>query len=377
MKQKMDKNNPLTKLTSIWKRNQGMISLSFDELQKEVNGQNLIIQEKIDGELTGMEFNGSTAEFSSKDGRIRTDMPVLDEIASILKKHKVKSAVIFGEMAKTSSRGNPVHFNDTMSAIRKPEGDEKNHIDFFVFELSKLDGKEVSKTFEDYKKSFAQLKDWFGSSKHIFPVETMMGNDLKLAWKKYVEKQKNEGIVVRTSNNKIYKSKPKFTFDLGVMAIEEGNGKNKGKMGALVLGFYDGDVFLKVVNLGVGFNDSDRAEWWKLTKKYGVNREGRNVWVDPFKLNKVIETSYERLNYRNLDTYKFEKGKWEKTESKFGATISKPGFVQQRKDKDVNKNDLRLTQIPDYEEMKKNYKKSTKIFNISEKIILACLRSLS
>jgi ATP-dependent DNA ligase len=371
LKDKIDKNNSLTKLTQTWKKNQGMVSLSFDELQKEVKDKELIIQEKIDGELTGMHFDGTTAKFSSKDGRIRWDMPVLDEIVSILKKNKIKDAIIFGELAKTSSRGQPVHFNDTMSAIRKPEGDEEDHIEFFVFELSKVDGKEVSKTFEDYKKSFKQLKDWFGSSKHIFPVETMIGkvSDLKLAWKKYVEKQKNEGIVVRTSDNRIYKSKPKFTFDLGVIAIEEGAGKNKGRMGALILGFYDGDDFLKVVNLGVGFSYTDRADWWKLAKKHEVERNGRIVWVDPFKLNKVIETSYERLNYRILDTYKFKKRKWEKAEGKFAATISKPGFVQERKDKDVNKNDLRLSQIPDLEEMKKNFKKSTSLFSFSEKII--------
>ena len=94
MKDKIDKNNPLTNLTQTWKKNQGMVSLSFDELQKEVKDQDLIIQEKIDGELSGMYFDGATAKFSSKDGRIRWDMPVLDEIASILKKNKITHVLI-------------------------------------------------------------------------------------------------------------------------------------------------------------------------------------------------------------------------------------------------------------------------------------------
>lgn len=378
MKDKIDKDSSLTKLVRSWKEHQGMVSLTFDELQKEVNGKEIFISEKIDGELAGMQFDGSTAKFSSKDGRLRWDMPVLNEIEIILKKDKVKNAIVFGELAKTSSHGKPVHFNDTMSAIRKPERDEEEHIEFFPFELYKLDGKEVSKTYEDYKKSYQQLVTWFGKSKLIYPVESKMGkvSDLKPAWKKYVENEKNEGIVVRTSDNKIYKSKPDFTFDLGVMAIEEGTGKNKGRMGALILGFFDGESFYKIINLGVGFSDSDRVDWWKLAKKYKINQEDRIIWVDPFKLNKVIETKYERLNYRAVDTYTFEKGVWKKIDSKFAATISKPNFVRERTDKDVNKNDLRLSQIPDFSKMQKDFNKSSRILCFSENIIMSFIKGV-
>lgn len=371
MKAHIDKSNNLAKLVRSWKENQGMVSLTLNELKKEVKGQELFISEKIDGELEGMQFSGKIAKFSSKDGRIRTDMPVLNEIESILKKQKVDNAIIFGELAKTSSRGKPVHFNDTMSAIRKPEAGEEEHIEFFVFELYKLDGKEVSSTYENYKDSFKKLEKWFGRSKYIFPVEHKVGkiSILKSTWNKYVEKEKNEGIVVRSADGKIYKCKPVFTFDLGVIAIEEGRGKNKGRMGALILGFYDGDVFYKVINLGVGFSDKDREDWWKLAKRHQVKKEKNFIWVDPFKMNKVIETKYERLNYRLVDTYKFEKDEWQKVDSKFAATISKPNFVRERTDKDVSKNDLRLAQIPDFQAMKKNFDKSSSIFKFSESLI--------
>jgi len=374
MKAHIDKSNSLAKLVRSWKENQGMISLTLQELKKEVKGQELFISEKIDGELEGMQFENNNAKFSSKDGRVRTDMPVLDEIETILKKQKVKSAIFFGELAKTSSRGKPVHFNETMSAIRKPDPGEEEHIEFFVFEMFQLNGEEQSKTYESYRTSFKKLQQWFGDSKYVFPVAHKIGtvSDLTSAWNKYVEKEKNEGIVVRTADGKIYKSKPVFTFDLGVIAVEEGLGKNKGKMGALILGFYDGSVFYKVINLGVGFSDKDREDWWKLAKKYQVKKEGRLVWVNPFKMNKVIETQYERINYRLVDTYKFEKNQWEKVEDQFAATISKPNFVRERSDKDVSESDLRLTQIPNFQEMKRR-QKSSSIFLYSERIIYSVL----
>jgi hypothetical protein len=86
-------------------------------------------------------------------------------------------------------------------------------------------------------------------------------------------------------------------------------------------------------------------------------------------MNKVIETQYERLNYRFVDTYKFKKSAWEQVNSQFAATISKPNFVRERIDKNVSKSDLRLTQIPNFEEMKKNFKKSFVIFCFSEKLV--------
>jgi len=371
MKTYIEKSNSLAKLVRSWKENQGMISLTLNKLKKEVKGQELFISEKIDGELEGMQFNGKIAKFSSKDGRIRTDMPVLDEIALILKKQKINDAIFLGELAKTTSRGKPVHFNETMSAIRKPEEGEEEHINFFVFEAFKLNGVEVSNTYESYKDSFKKLEQWFNKSKYVFPVAHKIGreSDLQSIWNKYVIEEKNEGIVVRTEDGKIYKSKPVFTFDLGVIAVEEGKGKNKDKMGALILGFYDGKVFYKVINLGVGFSDKDREVWWKLAKKYQVKKDKDFIWVDPFKMNKVIETQYERLNYRFVDTYKFKKSAWEQVNSQFAATISKPNFVRERIDKNVSKSDLRLTQIPNFEEMKKNFKKSFVIFCFSEKLV--------
>jgi hypothetical protein len=370
MKQKVDKQNSLTKLVSSWKQNQGMISLSFDELQKEVKDKDVFISEKIDGELNGMQFNGKESKFATKDGRLRWDMPVLKEVTKIFKNYNVKDAIIYGELAKVSIKGHPVNFNDTMSAIVKPDStDEEDHIHFFPFEFYELNGEKVSKTYDEYKKSFALLQKWFKNAKHIFPVDSFEGKekDLKSAWKKYVEKEKNEGIVVRSSNNKIYKSKPIFTLDLGVIAIEEGTGKNKGTMGALILGLYDGDNFYKVVNLGVGFDDQDRDTWWKLAQKNKIKIEDRMIWVDPFKLNKVIETQYHRLNYRLVDTFEFKDKDWKQVDSKFAVTISQPNFIRIREDKTVNKNDLRLTQIPDF------YNKKKKLSNRTEMLIIATI----
>ena len=57
------------------------------------------------------------------------------------------------------------------------------------------------------------------------------------------------------------KQKPFIEVSLTVTAVEEGTGRNVGKLGALVCeGIDDGKRI--VVNVGSGFTDSDRDEYW-------------------------------------------------------------------------------------------------------------------
>ena len=57
------------------------------------------------------------------------------------------------------------------------------------------------------------------------------------------------------------KYKPTITVDLEVVGIEEGTGRNKGRLGALVChGTDDGKEIS--VNVGSGFSDNDRDDYW-------------------------------------------------------------------------------------------------------------------
>lgn len=56
----------------------------------------------------------------------------------------------------------------------------------------------------------------------------------------------------------VIKDKPSMTFDLEVVGIEEGLGRNAGRVGALLLRFRDG-VILK----SSGMSDEERDLWWK------------------------------------------------------------------------------------------------------------------
>ena len=62
------------------------------------------------------------------------------------------------------------------------------------------------------------------------------------------------------------KVKPFIEVSLTVKDVEEGTGRNVGKLGALIVEGNDMDKFIKT-NVGSGLTDSDREEFWKAKEK--------------------------------------------------------------------------------------------------------------
>ena len=62
------------------------------------------------------------------------------------------------------------------------------------------------------------------------------------------------------------KGKPFIEVSLTVKAVEEGTGRNVGKLGALIVEGTDMDKFIKT-NVGSGLTDSNREEFWKFKDK--------------------------------------------------------------------------------------------------------------
>lgn len=58
------------------------------------------------------------------------------------------------------------------------------------------------------------------------------------------------------------KWKPTITVDLTVVGLEEGTGRNSGRLGALVCEGMDDGKFIQV-NVGSGYSDEDRDSYWK------------------------------------------------------------------------------------------------------------------
>jgi DNA ligase-1 len=101
-------------------------------------------------------------------------------------------------------------------------------------------------------------------------LDTAEGNN---QFERYCRDQVNigfEGVMIKDveapyeckRNTFWMKYKPTITVDLQVIGIEEGTGRNEGRLGALVCnGVDDGKEI--TVNVGSGFSDEDRDDYWK------------------------------------------------------------------------------------------------------------------
>lgn len=343
--------NSLVKAIKKWKKDQAIISLTLDEMKEEAKGKEIISEQKVDGQSELLSFKkGEESKFASLGGVLYSDLPVIDEAEKILKSHDIIEAQIVGELAGVEN-GKIIHFDKTESFIKNKDAD-KTKLQWFPYQIVSLNNTKYPNDFQSYKKSWPELVKLFKDAKLIHPVE-YMEDDIDGAWKKYVEKQKNEGIVVRLSNNKVYKVKPVFTYDLVIVAVGDKKKKNwaKGMIGTTLMAFMDNNhIFRTAGEIGTGWTHEESKELFDWANKNKVGEDDHYVWVKP---KKIMEVQWERSNVREMPSYKYSKGKYEDVGKMESGTIVKPRFIRYRTDKSVNPNDLRLTQIPDWNKRKK------------------------
>jgi len=100
-------------------------------------------------------------------------------------------------------------------------------------------------------------------------LDTAAGKNQLERYAKDMVAQGFEGIMIKDldsyyeckRNTSWMKWKPTLTVDLEVVDVQEGTGKNKGRLGALICSGHDEGVDISV-NVGSGFTDADRHDYW-------------------------------------------------------------------------------------------------------------------
>ena len=124
------------------------------------------------------------------------------------------------------------------------------------------------------------LKDWVAKrSTYLKYVKTLDWENIDLdtieGQNRFIELNKSaveggyEGVMIKDPNG-IYeckrthswlKAKPFIEVTLKVVSVEEGTGRNKGRLGAILVEGND-DGYEYKLNCGSGFNDTQRKEYW-------------------------------------------------------------------------------------------------------------------
>lgn len=197
----------------------------------------------------------------------------LDHIIRDLHSLGLKNCFVDGELLYKNEEG----LSDSESfqkgtGIAMSKDADKFDLKLVIFDMFPLEEFYSGKSKESYSNRKKQLIEL---DKKIKELETdnieivqmcYEGHDHSEIWKwlDYAEKNDWEGVIInldtpyeckRTKN--LIKVKKFYTYDLEVIDVEEGIGRNKGTLGALVVKYKN-----NTVNVGSGFTDEERNYYW-------------------------------------------------------------------------------------------------------------------
>jgi len=245
--------------------------------ESKVSGKKLI-EVKLDGVrvITIVRSDGRVDMFS-RNGKELANFPhIAEQISNVIKQKgssKSMDVVLDGEIMSSS-------FQDLMKQVHRKDNVEAGDAILNLFDVLPLADFEQGVYNKDQTTRSSMVKFWVETNQHLIPNVTYVANELvdldtdegQARYKEINAKAVAggyEGIMIKDPNAGYeckrsvawLKLKPFIEVSLAVVAVEEGTGKNVGKLGALVCEGEDDGKSIRV-NVGSGFTDSDRDSFW-------------------------------------------------------------------------------------------------------------------
>ena len=245
--------------------------------ESKVSGKKLI-EVKLDGvRVITIVYPDGHVDMFSRNGKELVNFPhIQEQISSVVKSKstsKDMALVLDGEIMSSS-------FQDLMTQVHRKSDVKANDAILNLFDVLPLADFEKGVYNKSQTVRSSMVSFWVNENKDLLPNVTALNNELVDL--DTVEGQKRfkeinqlainggyEGIMIKDPDAGYeckrsvawLKLKPFIEVSLEVIAVEEGTGRNVGKLGALVCeGEDDGKRIL--VNVGSGFSDNNRDDYW-------------------------------------------------------------------------------------------------------------------
>ena len=250
-----------------------MLSHDGANHEKKIAGKKLL-EPKLDGVrvLTVINMENRTVEQYTRNGKLLENF---SHITQGLLEHIEdfeRSYVLDGEMISTS-------FQALMKQVHRKENVKADDAVLMLFDIIPLSefksGRSVlgQRRRTKYLQNFKAVFDKVGNIGIIPQIEVNLEEYVgELQFKEFNKEaiaNGYEGIMVKDPDAKYeckrsaswLKIKPFIEVSLTVTAVEEGTGRNEGRLGALICEGEDDGRNINV-NVGSGFTDDDRIEFW-------------------------------------------------------------------------------------------------------------------
>lgn len=242
--------------------------------EKKIVGKKLL-EPKLDGVrvITIINKDNNTVTMYSRNGKILENF---GHITSAIEQNInlfPASTVLDGEMVSSS-------FQALMKQVHRKTGVQSEDARLMLFDILTLLEFKNGMSLRGQQQRSAKLRnmkeifDAIGNIDVIPQIEVDLDSYVgELQFKQYNKdaiEQGFEGIMIKDVNGvyeanrstKWLKMKPFIEVSLGVIGLEEGTGKNEGRLGALICEGEDDGKRIRV-NVGSGFTDDQRREFWE------------------------------------------------------------------------------------------------------------------
>ena len=241
--------------------------------EKKITGVRLI-EPKLDGVrcITIVDYESRTVVQYTRNGKILENFSHISDSLLANIDDLGRSYVLDGEVVSSS-------FQSLMKQVHRKDDVKASDARLMLFDMIPLSEFQKGKSVMGQKRRTAllkALKPIFDKCENIDVIDQIeidlnsyVGELQFKEFNKEAIENGFEGIMIKDPNapyeckrsTSWLKQKPFIEVSLTVIETEEGTGRNEGKMGALVCeGTEDGKLIK--VNVGSGFSDEDRDEFW-------------------------------------------------------------------------------------------------------------------
>jgi len=233
------------------------------------------IEVKLDGVRVLAVCREGKVELFSRNGKQIHNFPhIIEEIESVLAdKPAPYDCVLDGEVMSAN-------FQDLMKQVHRKDGKQSDDAVLHLFDFIPLD--EFLKGGWDKPQTYRSnlVKYWVIENESVLKhvqyldweevnLDTQEGQERFVALNKQAVDGGYEGVMIKDVDahyeckrtHAWLKAKPFIEVSLEVKDVEEGTGRNVGKLGAFVCEGYDDGKHISV-NVGSGFTDSNRDNFW-------------------------------------------------------------------------------------------------------------------
>ena len=314
----------------------------------------LLVSTKIDGELWFLvSYSKSIFLVNARGSVIHGNIPVLAAAKKI-----PENTIIAGELyAKVDGRRSRV--GDLSALLASGKDADVKSLSFAAFDLLRSSGITVE---AQYVQRYAELNNLITSSDslHVAQSEEMDRTKLMTKFESEVVKGQSEGLIIRLPSGLIYKLKPSITIDAAVVAYTT-RSDEPSMVRSILLGLMRQDGKFQILggcgNVG---SESDRISLAQKLENLKVNAPIRYAsdsgnlytFVKPEIVVevKVTDLQSERSDGSNSATMNliYKDQVWHPGSLSSCPRPIHPVLVRVRGDKNVNQDDIRISQIADF-----------------------------